>query len=192
MSAYKFICHFPVIQQHFDSGLLCHLITSPDLPDFQTGIGAAAHATLDRGICLHTRTTFVDTVTYLQGSDKRTNYSFRSAWIHRIHNILDNAVLKWVGNTVYIIAYPFNLLPGSVVKSGLPSFPFFTTLMILSLLIRLAFIMTSTFLQQSSVGLSHSSSCVRGARGKPRLGCTETTHMVVWLCLLGTEASLGF
>ena len=44
------------------------------LSDFQTGIGAAAHTTLDtEQLISHTRTALVDTLTSLQGSDGGMN-----------------------------------------------------------------------------------------------------------------------
>ena len=44
--------------------------TNLRLSDFQTGVGAAAHATLDtEQLISHTRATFVDTIGYLYGSD---------------------------------------------------------------------------------------------------------------------------
>ena len=45
-----------------------------------------------------------------------------------IHDILDNAVSKWVGNTACIIASLLILLLGSIVKSALPITPFFKIL----------------------------------------------------------------
>ena len=63
----------------------------------------------------------------------------------KINDILDSAVSKQVDNTACILAYLFLiLLPGSVMKSGLPSFPFFRILRIPFLLVRLAFMIAST------------------------------------------------
>ena len=43
----------------------------------------------------------------------------------KIHNILDSAVSKWVGNPACILAYPFNSAPRQHGKFGLHSFHFF-------------------------------------------------------------------
>ena len=65
----------------------------------------------------------------------------------------------------------FILLPGSVVKSGLHSFPFFTTLWILFLLAclygHINWSVAQTH-QQSSLELSQSSTSMRGVRAKPK------------------------
>ena len=59
----------------------------------------------------------------------------------KIHDILDYAVCKHVGNTAHVYHF-LNPLPGSTVKSGLHSFPFFTILKTMFLLVRLVFIVT--------------------------------------------------
>ena len=41
--------------------------------------------------------------------------------IIKIHDIFDSATSKWIGNTTHIIAYLFNLFPGSIVKYELCS-----------------------------------------------------------------------
>ena len=78
--------------------------------DFQAGIGSAGHATLDKEQFISaTRDTLVDTVDSLQVSDGGVNVA---SIVHglptKIHDILGNAVSKWVGNTTCILAYPFN------------------------------------------------------------------------------------
>ena len=71
----------------------------------------------------------------------KSNCSFRSAWITRLHDILDSAVF-----TACVLAYLLIMLPGSVVKSALHNFPFLTMFIILFLLGRLAFMVTSAAL----------------------------------------------
>ena len=61
----------------------------------------------------------------------------------KIHDILVNAVTKWVSNMAYILA-SLILLPDSIMIIGFPSFPFFTVLKILFLQVRLAFMSAST------------------------------------------------
>ena len=57
----------------------------------------------------------------------------------KIHDILHNVMSIWVGNTACILAYFLILILGSILKSDLCSFPFFTILRTLILLARLAF-----------------------------------------------------
>ena len=56
-----------------------------------------------------TRTTLVDTVTSMQGSDGGV---IAASGVHeyliKIHDIQDSAVFKWVGNTAFVLAHPFN------------------------------------------------------------------------------------
>ena len=75
------------------------------LLDFQTGIGAAAHATLyTEQLIYHTRTVLVDTIVSLQHSDGGV---IIASEVHEplssIHDILDNVVSKWGGNIAHII-----------------------------------------------------------------------------------------
>ena len=77
--------------------------TDKSLSDFQAGIGAAAHTTLDTEK-LHLLKEFLFT-----GSDGRV---IGASEVHKllikIHDILDSAVPRWVGNTACILAYIFN------------------------------------------------------------------------------------
>ena len=61
----------------------------------------------------------------------------------KIHDILDNAVTKQVGNTAHLVASLF-LLPGSIVKTGPHISYFFTILRTLFLLVKLVFMTTIT------------------------------------------------
>ena len=120
MSACKLI---PYYSSHTTSaGLLA--IFSPDkftlnhnnkktyqsLSDFQTGIGVAAHATLDTEHRIsHTRIAFGDITVFLQGSDGGDiTVSEVHELLTRIHDILDNAMSKQVGNICHILGYHFN------------------------------------------------------------------------------------
>ena len=62
--------------------------------------------------------------------------------ISMIHYILDNALFKWVGNTAHILAFFKILLPGSIMRSGHHTSPFFTILKTLFFPVRLTFIVT--------------------------------------------------
>ena len=77
------------------------------LSDFQTGIGATAHATLDtRQLVSYTRNALDYTVASMQCFD---GGMIATSEVHelliKIHDILDNAVSKLVGYTVHILTY---------------------------------------------------------------------------------------
>ena len=61
-----------------------------------------------------------------------------------IHDILDNAISKWVRNMSCIWYLFLILFPGIIMESELHSTPFVTLLRTLFLLVKLAFIATST------------------------------------------------
>ena len=84
--------------------------TGQSLPDFQTGVGAAEHATLDTEqliSCLWV--VLVDTLSSLP---KDEGSVIPVPEVHelplQIHDILDKAVSKWVGNLAHILACLFN------------------------------------------------------------------------------------
>ena len=57
----------------------------------------------------------------------------------KVHNILDNAVSKLNENIItHILAHVLILLPGSIMRSGLHSPPFFMVSRMCSLLVRFA------------------------------------------------------
>ena len=100
---------------------------------FQTGIGDAAYATLGMAqliSCLGVA--FVDTIFSLSDPEQGV---FPVLEVHEflinVHDILDSAVSKQVGNSAHI-------LTGSVVTSGLHNSPLFTFLRMWFLLVRLA------------------------------------------------------
>ena len=77
------------------------------LSDFQTGIGTAAHATLDTEQYIsHTSTGLVDTIASLQDSDGKVTAALGvHELLTKIHDILDSAASRWVGNKAHILAY---------------------------------------------------------------------------------------
>ena len=84
---------------------------------------------LDTGHIISHATAALDTIASLQGSDGGIIVASEvQELLTKILDILYNAVSKWDGNTAHILVYLFNLFPGSVVKSGLHSFSFFTQL----------------------------------------------------------------
>ena len=108
--------------------------------DFQTGICADAHDTLyTEQIISHTRTALVDTITSVQGSDG----SVIATWeVHelllKIHNMLANAVCKWIADMTHIVSYLFNSVSRQHHESAFLNFPFFIALRIPFLPVRLA------------------------------------------------------
>ena len=80
------------------------------LSDFQTGVGAAVHATLDtEQLISHLRVAIGDTLSSLPEAEGGViPVSEVCKLLPRIHNILDKAVSKWVGNSACILAYLFN------------------------------------------------------------------------------------
>ena len=68
------------------------------------------HATLDtKQLISYTRTVLVDIIAFLQGSDGELIAALEvHELLTRIHDILDNSVSKWVGNTACILASLFN------------------------------------------------------------------------------------
>ena len=76
------------------------------LSDFEIGIGATAHATLDtEQFISHTRTALVDTIASLQGSGCGVIVASKvGELLIKIHDILENALSKWVGNMFHIMA----------------------------------------------------------------------------------------
>ena len=111
------------------------------LSDLQTGIGAAAHATLDMEqliSCL--RIALVDTIYSLPNSEGGfIPVSEVCELLIKFHDILDNTVFKQVGNSTHILAMCLILLPDSIMRSGLYSSPFFMVSRMWFLLVRFAF-----------------------------------------------------
>ena len=157
MSASKLIhCFFshPAI---LGFGILCHLIISLwilpirwliSLSDFQTGIGAATYPILDTEQAnFHTRTTLVDTIASLRCS---VGGLIASSVVHelpaKIHDILHSVMVK-MGLAIWLIfsLIFLILLPGSIIKSWLPSPPFFTLWRIPFLLVRHVCIVASAY-----------------------------------------------
>ena len=97
-------------------------VTDQSLCNFQTGIGAAAHAFLDtEHLISHARTALVDTVASLQGSE---GGMIVASEVHelltKIYKIMDNALSKWVDNTTLI----FNSASRQCHEVWVPLFPF--------------------------------------------------------------------
>ena len=157
------------------------------------------HATLYREqLRSHKRTALDDTIAYLQGFDDGLLWTSEVHELFtKIHDILDIAVSRWVGNIAHILPISLNLPQGSVVKSGLPTFLFFTVLRIPFLLVSLACMVKPTFPWHRTKtnppcillvfnfydGLqSQAKNCVL-------VVCSEMASARIWWCLLSKEAS---
>ena len=101
------------------------------LSDFQTGLGATAHATLDtEQLISYLQVALVDTLSSLPEAEGDViPVSEVHELLLQIHGILDKAVSKRVGNSACILAHLFIILfPGSIVRFGLHSSLFSTVL----------------------------------------------------------------
>ena len=100
------------------------------LTDFQTGVGAAAHATLDtEQLISHHWVALGDTLSSLPEAEGGViPVSEVHELLLRIHDILDKAVSKWVGNTAHILAYLFNSVSRQYHKAWASQFPFLHSL----------------------------------------------------------------
>ena len=76
------------------------------LSEFQTVIGAAAHATLDtEQLISHLRVAIVGTVSSVPNSEGGDiPVSEVGELLIKVHGILDNTVSKWGGNSAHILA----------------------------------------------------------------------------------------
>ena len=107
------------------------------LSDFQTGIDAVAYTTLDtEHVIFHTRVSEV--------------YEFLRFMTLQTVLCPNRLIIQFIFKHIFLI-----LLPGNVMMPGLHSIPSFTTLMIVFLLVRLAFIVTSTGLWQRLTNTRH-------------------------------------
>ena len=140
ISASKLICYFsshPAAIGFWSS-------TSPDnitltssnrkadhsLSEFQTGIGAAAHVTHNMEqlfSCL--RVALVDTLSSLPDSERGIiPVSEMHELLLKVHDILDNAVSKQVGNSAHILAHVFNFALRQHCEVWASQFPFLHSL----------------------------------------------------------------
>ena len=80
------------------------------LSDFQSGVGAAAHATLDtEQLISHLRVALLDTLSSLPDSEEDIiPMSEVCELLLKVHNILDSVVSKQVGNFACILVHVFN------------------------------------------------------------------------------------
>ena len=101
--------------------------TDQSLSDFQTCTDDVALATLEMGqLISHMGSAIINTTTsFLSFGGDILSVPEVHHLLGKIHNILDKAVIKWVGNVAHILAFPFlSLLSDNVIKSWLHSFHF--------------------------------------------------------------------
>ena len=140
MSASKLICYF----SNHPAAFGFWASTPPDnislnsanrkvdqsLLDFQTGVGAAAHATFDtEQLISHLQVVLVDTLSSLPEVEGDViPVSEVCELLLRIHGILDKAVSKQVGNSVCILAHLFNSVSRQCREILASQFPFLHSL----------------------------------------------------------------
>ena len=117
MSASKLICYFSNHTAAFgfwsstppDNFTLTPINRKADqsLSEFQTGSGAAAHATLNmEQLISHLRVTLVGTISSLLDPEGGViSVSEVYDLLIKVHDILDNAVTKQVGNSAHILVH---------------------------------------------------------------------------------------
>ena len=100
------------------------------LSDFQTGLGATAHATLDtEQLSSHLQVALVDTLSsLLEAEGDAIPVSEVCELLLQIHGILDKAVPKRVGNSAHILAHLFNSVSRQHWEFWASQFPFLHSL----------------------------------------------------------------
>ena len=140
MSASKLICYFSSHPAAFGfrastppdniSLNLASRKVDQSLSDFQTGLGATAHATLDTEqviFCL--QVALVDTLSSLPEAEGDViPVSEVCELLLQIHGILDKAVSKGVGNLACILAHLFNSVSRQCWEVWASQFPFLHSL----------------------------------------------------------------
>ena len=125
--------------QPLDFRCLLHQITSLwilpagkliSLSDFQTGLGAAAHATFDtEQLISHLQVALVDTLSSLPEAERDViPVNEMCELLLWIHGILDKAVAKWVGISACILAHLFNSVSRQCREVWASQFPFLHSL----------------------------------------------------------------
>ena len=150
------------------------------LSDFQTGLGATAHATLDREQPIsHLQVALVDTLSSLpEGEGDVIPVSEVCELLLWIHGILDKAVSKQVGNSAGILAHLFNSVSRQHQKVWTSQFPFLHSLkeVIPPSEACLYGCINWSLAQVYSVGLSQSFPPKRGGKARPQTGFQFTVE----------------
>ena len=99
------------------------------LLDFQTGVGAAAHATLEtEQLICHLQVALVDTLSSLPKAEGDVTPVSEVCELLHIHGILDKVVSKRVGNSACILAHLFNSVSRLCHEVRTSQFPFLHSL----------------------------------------------------------------
>ena len=150
------------------------------LSDFQTGLGAAGHATLDTEqliSCL--QVALVDTFSSLPEAEGDV---IPMSEVHELllqfHGILDKAVSKQVGNSAHILAHLFNSVSRQCCEVWASQFPFLHSLkeVIPPSEVHLYGCINWSLAQAHSVGLSQSFPCKRDGKARPWTGFQFTVQ----------------
>ena len=189
MSASKLICYFSSHPAAFGF----QASTPPDnisnlgnrkvdqsLSNFQTGLGATAHATLDtEQLISHLQVALVDTLSSLPEAEGDViPVSEVHELLLQIHGILDKAVSKQVGNSVRILAHLFNSVSRQCWEVWASQFPFLHSLKeVVPPSEACCYGRINWSLAQAhSVGLSQSFPPKRGGKARPRTGFQFTVQ----------------
>ena len=148
-----------------------------NLSDFQTGVGAAAYATLDtvQLISCH-RVALVNTLSSPPDPEEGIiPVSKVHELLLKVHDILDNAVSKQVGNSAHVSAHVFNSVSRQHCEVWASQFSFLHSHKDVipaseaCLYDHINWSLTQTQ-QQSSMGLSQSFPSKRGGKARPQTG----------------------
>ena len=190
MSASKLICYFSSHPAAFGF----QASTPPDnislnsanrkvdqsLSDFQTGLGATAHATLDtEQFISHLQVALVNTFSLLpEAEGDVTPVSEVHELFLWIHGILDKVVSKRVRNSACILAHLFNSVSRQHCEVWASQFPFLHSLkeVIPPSETCLYGHINWSLTQAHSVGLSQSFPPKRGGKARPQTGFQFTVH----------------
>ena len=150
------------------------------LSDFQTGLGATAHATLDtEQLISHLQVALVDTLSSLPESERDViPVSEVHELLLQIHGILDKAVSKQVGNSARILAHLFNSVSRQCWEVLASQFPFLHSLkeVVPPSAACLYGCINWSLAQTHSVGLSQSFPPKRGGKTRPWAGFQFTVQ----------------
>ena len=149
------------------------------LSDFQTGLGATAHDTLDtEQLISHLQVALLDTLSSLPEAEGDViPVSEVRELLLQIHGILDKAVSKRVGNSAHILAHLFNSVSRQHREVWASQFPFLHSLEVIPPSEACLYGRINWSLAQAhSVGLSQSFPPKRGGKARSQTGFQFTVQ----------------
>ena len=149
------------------------------LSDFQSGLGATAHATLDTEQLIYClQVALVDTLSSLPEAEGDViPVSEVHELLVQIHGILEKAVSKQVGNLAHILAHLFNSVSRQHCEVWASQFPFLHSLEVILPSEACLYGHINWLLAQAySVGLSQSFPPKRGGKARPQTGFQFTVQ----------------